>query len=84
MADTWLQKACTPVDKWSSTEFEDVKEQKRANRIMQKLVSFSNEYNHLLDAKKQEMKKYAEERKRLVKVLSKAEIGNGYVITENV
>lgn len=28
--------------------------------------------------------KYAEERKRLVKVLSKAEIGNGYVITEKV
>lgn len=84
LADTWLQKSCTPVDKWSSTEFEDVKEQKRAKRIMQKLVSFSNEYNHLLDAKKQEMKKYAEERKRLVKVLSKAEIGNGYVITEKV
>lgn len=51
LADTWLQKACTPVDKWSSTEFEDVKEQKRAKRIMQKLISFSNEYNHLLDAK---------------------------------
>lgn len=84
LADTWLQKACTPVDKWSSTEFEDVNEQKRAKRIMQKLVSFSNEYNHLLEAKKQEMKKYAEERKRLVKVLSKAEIGNGYVITEKV
>ena len=83
-ANTWLQKACTLVDKWSSTEFEDVKEQKRAKRIMQKLVSFSNEYNHLLDAKKQEMKKYEEERKRLVKVLSRAEIGNGYVITENV
>lgn len=51
-----VAKACTPVDKWSSTEFEDVKEQKRAKRIMQKLISFSNEYNHLLDAKKQEMK----------------------------
>lgn len=46
-----VAKACTPVDKWSSTEFEDVNEQKRAKRILQKLVSFSNEYNHLLDAK---------------------------------
>ena len=78
MADAWLQKAYTPSSKWGSTYFDDVKEQKRAKQIMHKLVSFSNEYNHLLEAKKQEMKKYAEERKRLIKVLSKAEIGNGY------
>ena len=78
LAEAWLQKAYTPTDQWGSTEFEKVKELKLAKQIKRKLVSYSNEYNHLIEAKKQEMKKYSEERKRLIKVLSRAEIGKGY------
>lgn len=78
LAEAWLQKACTPSEKWNTYEFEDVNSQQRAKQIMHKLISFSNEYNHLLETQKKEMKKYAEERKRLIKVLSKVEIGNGY------
>lgn len=84
LAKIWLQKACTPADKWRENEFEDVDRQKRAKQIMRKLVSYSNEYNHLVDLRKKGKKKYAEEKKRLIKILSIAEIGNGYKISEGV
>ncbi len=45
---------------------------------MRKLVSFSNEHNNLLEREKNEIKKYAAERRRLEEVLTKAEIGKGY------
>lgn len=78
LVECWLEKACTPSDKWSSTYFEEVEFQKKAERIIRKLISFSNEHNHLLDREKKELKKYASEKKRLIEVLSCAEIGKGY------
>lgn len=81
LAEMWLQKAVAPSDDWSLALFEDVNEQKKAKQIMRKLISFSNEYNRLVEQEKKELKKYSVEKKRLVEILSKAEIGRGY---ENV
>lgn len=78
LPETWLQKACIPSDAWSPADFEDVNEQKKAKQIMRKLISFSNEYNHLIDREKKEIKKYSAEKRRLIEILSKAEIGKGY------
>ena len=78
LAEAWLQRANSPTEKWNHSEFKGVENMKLSKQIMHKLISFSNEYNHLLESKKKEMKKYAEERKRLIKVLTKAEIGKGY------
>lgn len=41
-------------------------------------TAFTNEYNSLLDREKADVKKYREERKRLLVILSRAEIGRGY------
>lgn len=78
VAERWLEMACTPPDEWSSKYFEDVDAHKKAKQIMRKLISFSNEHNHLLDREKKELKKYSTEKKRLIEVLSVAEIGKGY------
>lgn len=74
----WLQRAAMPSASWSDAYFEDVNALQMAKQIMRKLVSFSNEHNNLLEREKNEIKKYAAERKRLVEVLAKAEIGKGY------
>ncbi len=39
---------------------------------------FTNEYNSLLEREKADVMKYQKERKRLLDILSRAEIGNGY------
>lgn len=78
LVESWLQKACIPSDKWSLTDFDGVNEQQKVNQIARKLISFSNEYNHLIDREKMEIKKYSAEKRRLVEILSKAEIGKGY------
>ena len=78
LVEAWLQKACIPSDKWSLTDFEDIDEQKKVNQISRKLISFSNEYNHLIDRERMELKKFSAEKRRLVEILSKAEIGKGY------
>ena len=62
LAERWLEMAYTPSDEWSSTYFEDVEAHKKAKQIMSKLISFSNEYNHLLDREKKELKKYSTEK----------------------
>ena len=36
-----------------------------AKQIMSKLISFSNEHNHLLDREKKELKKYSTEKKTI-------------------
>jgi len=78
LAETWLEKACIPYEEWAETYFEDVNKQKKANQIMRKLISYSNEYNHLIKREKMDLKKYAEEKKRLVDILCNAIIGTGY------
>ncbi len=78
LVEAWLQKACIPSDKLSLADFEGVNEQQKVNQIARKLISFSNEYNHLIDREKTEIKKYSAEKRRLVEILSKAEIGKGY------
>ncbi|HAY18926.1 MAG TPA: hypothetical protein DCY24_07030 [Rikenellaceae bacterium] len=78
LSETWLQKACIPFDEWSPAYFEEVDEQKKAKQLMRKLISFSNEYNHLIDREKKEIKRYSAEKRRLIEILSKAEIGKGY------
>lgn len=75
---SWLQRATMPSASWSDAYFEDVNALQMAKQIMRQLVSFSNEHNNLLEREKNEIKKYAAERKRLVEVLAKAEIGKGY------
>jgi len=79
LADAWLDKACTPYEEWSDTYFDDVNRQKKASQIMRKLISYSNEYNHLIKREKQDLKKYTEEKKRLLDTLSGAIIGKGYM-----
>ena len=76
--DSLLQRAAMPSAHWTDAYFEDVDALPVAKQIMRKLVSFSNEHNNLLEREKNEIKKYAAERRRLVEVLSKAEIGKGY------
>ncbi len=67
-----------PSAGWSDAYFEDVNALQMAKQIMRKLVSFSNEHNNLLEREKNEIKKYAAERRRLEEVLTKSEIGKGY------
>lgn len=76
--DAWLEKACVPTDEWTNSYFEEIDGRYNVKKIVNKLISYSNEYNHLLEREKKELKKNAEEKKRLVTVLSKAEIGKGY------
>lgn len=78
LAEDWLARACRNSDNWPSDYFIDVIKSKKSKRIMRKLISFSNEYNHMLYREKIDVGKYATEKKRLVTVLSKAMIGNGY------
>ncbi len=78
LAEIWLQRATIPSDDWDKTLFDDVTKQKRAKQIMRKLVSFSNEYNHLVEREKKELKKKSAEKKRLIEALTKATIGKGY------
>lgn len=78
LAETWMGKAQTASNKWSQSDFADVNGQKKAKQIMNKLISFSNEFNHLIEREKEEREKYVEERKRLIHILSLAEIGKGY------
>ncbi|MBO4333374.1 MAG: strawberry notch family protein [Paludibacteraceae bacterium] len=78
LADRWLELAYTPSDEWTPTYFDDVEVQQKAKLIIRKLISFSNEYNHLLEREKKELNKYSTEKKRLIGVLSMAEIGKGY------
>lgn len=78
IAQEWLQRACKPTDEWTSSYFIDVDKEKKAKLIMRTLVAFSNEYNHLDGREKSELKKNADEKKRLVEILSKAEIGRGF------
>lgn len=77
LAESWLEKACKPYDKWAPSPFNDING-KNKDKITRKLISFSNEYNHLIDREKKEVKKYAAEKQRLTTALSKAEIGLGY------
>lgn len=83
LAENWLQRAQTPAAEWSSTYLLDVEKQPKAKQIMRKLTSFSNEYNHLLEREKKELKKISEEKKRLIEILSKAQIGVGYYNVSN-
>ena len=83
LADRWIELAYTPADEWSPSYFEDVKVLNKAKLIMSKLISFSNEHNHLLDREKKELDKYSAEKKRLIGVLSMAEIGKGYTNISN-
>lgn len=78
LADKWLEAAQAPYEQWDESEMSDVGNQKKAKQILRKLISYSNDYNHLLDRAKDELKKYAAEKKRLVEILSKAAIGKGY------
>ncbi len=78
MAEAWLQKAHTPAEKWNPSYFGDVKNHKKEKQIIRKLISFSNEYNHLNDREKLEISQLQEEKKRLIEILSKAKIGLGY------
>ena len=78
LSNNWLQRAYTPPDEWTSDYFADAEKDKKAKQIMRKLISFSNEYNHLLEREKKELKKYAAEKSRLIYILSKAVIGQGY------
>ncbi len=78
MADDWLQRAFKSSESWPRNYFHDVNSQKKSRMIMRKLTSFSGEYNHLLEKEKKDIKKYADEKKRLIEILSKAVIGNGY------
>ena len=75
----WLLEAAVPYESWNAKAFLDVELQKRAKQIKRKLISYSNEHNHLLKREKEELKKTADEKKRLIEVLSMAKIGNGYV-----
>lgn len=74
----WLDKALTPSEEWPDNYFEDVEVYKQAKHIISKLISFSNEHNHLLEREKKELNKYSAEKKRLIEVLSLAEIGKGF------
>lgn len=78
LAEDWLARACASSENWPSDYFVDVMKLKSSKRIMRKLISFSNEYNHSFYREKIDIEKYASEKKRLVAVLSKAMIGNGY------
>ena len=79
LVDKWMKEAAAPYEQWEQSTIADVEEQKREKQIMRKLVSFSNEHNHLLDREKKELKKTAAEKKRLIEILSKAEIGKGFL-----
>jgi len=78
LAELWLEKACKPYGEWPKSYFDDVATQTKSQQIMRKLISFSNEYNHLIEREKNEIKKYTHEKERLINALSKAEIGKGY------
>lgn len=78
LAESWLERATTPYEQWSSSCFDDVTQQPKASQIKRKLISYSNEYNHLLGREKREIKKFADEKKRLLSLLSLAVIGEGY------
>lgn len=79
LADDWLRRACKPYDSSGPDGcFTDVSGKEKAGLVIRKLISFSNEWNSLLDREKADVKKYAEERKRLLDILSRAEIGKGY------
>lgn len=78
VAGIWLQRAYISSDDWDDLLFDDVAKYKKAKYIMRKLVSFSNEYNHLIEREKKELKKKSAEKKRLVEVLTKAIISKGY------
>lgn len=78
VAGIWLQRAYISSDDWDDLLFDDVAKYKKAKHIMRKLVSFSNEYNHLIEREKKELKKKSAEKKRLVEVLTKAIISKGY------
>lgn len=78
VAGIWLQRAYISSDDWDDSLFDDVAKHKKAKQIMRKLVSFSNEYNHLIEREKKELKKKSAEKKRLIEVLTKAIIGKGY------
>ena len=78
LAETWIQKACIPSDDWPEEYYGDIGQKKKGRQILRKLISYSNEYNHLLLREKRELKKRAQEKKRLIEILSAAEIGKGY------
>ena len=59
LAERWLEMACKPSDEWPSMYFYEVELNNHAKQIMSKLISFSNEHNHLLDREKKELKKYS-------------------------
>lgn len=78
LALDWMQRAYKPVEEWAPSYFSDVERERKASLVMRTLTSFSNEYNHLKEREKKDLTKISEEKKRLVDILSKAEIGMGF------
>lgn len=77
------------VRKYYSFRTRQVRERYRERRVLLqeraershnpgRQTAFTNEYNSLLDREKADVKKYREERKRLLDILSRAEIGKEY------
>ena len=78
LAEDWLERAKKSSESWHPYYFADVDRQPKSKMIMRKLVSYSSEFNFMADKEKRDVKKQNAEKKRLVTVLSKAEIGSGY------
>lgn len=78
LVSKWLEVARLPYQQWSKKDMAEVNSHEKSKQIIRKLTSYSNDYNHLLDREKREMKRYAVEKKRLVEILSKAVIEKGF------
>lgn len=83
LVNAWLEGARLPFDEWKQSFINDIEKQEKGKQLLRKLTSFSNEFNHLNNREKSELMKYAMEKRRLISILTKAEIGTGYYNISN-
>ena len=76
--EEWLEEVKKPFDKWNQDVLADAIRHPKSKQILRKLTSYSNDYNHLLEREKKELKKYSAEAKRLMEILTMADIGSCY------
>lgn len=67
-----------PESLWDSWFYHTLKEYRQEQRIMNKLKAFNKDYEDLENVEKKELKDKSEQRKRLMEVISLADIGQGY------
>lgn len=73
-----LLMAQRPEQLWDSQFYNPLKGLKNEQRIITKLKTFNKDYEDLEAIEKKELKAKSEQRKRLMEVISLAEIGQGY------